>query len=130
MVSICWVAATVLIIELATLAHRHSRDGPGLARVSEGLFRLALEAETRALGPCLPRRADRCQTRESRRRIPDSVVLRKSMDERVFTEQRGRIYLRELGEASALLVLLFFFAWLCGKGWLGGESAPGGTPCA
>jgi len=128
LISIGWVAATVLIIELALL----STGTPGLPEVSRG-FQKILSAL-----PCNGDPSFVTVLAQARRplpdpriaaAIPDSVVLRKSMYERIFIEQRGLIYLRELGEATALLLLVFLTAWLCGKRSIGGEWRRGVLLC-
>jgi hypothetical protein len=45
------------------------------------------------------------------------MVLRKSRHERIFVEQRGRIYFRELGETAVLVLLVLIFAQVVEKGW-------------
>ncbi len=128
LISICWVAATILIIEVALLC----TGTPGWPEASRGFQRVfsALPWKGDPSFPTVLAQARRpLPDPRVGAAIPDSVLLRKSMHERIFIEQRGWIYLRELGEATALLLLVFFLAWLCGKRWLAGESGRGVLFC-
>ena len=86
-----------------TSLHRQAGMAGACSGFQSGLLRLAVDRGAELSQPCLPRRASRCRIRASRQDYPDSILLRKSMHERVFADQRAWIYLRELGEAAVLM---------------------------
>jgi hypothetical protein len=124
LIAICWVGATVAIIELALAC----TGKPGWPEVARGFDRVF---------SALPWKGEPSFERvlaQARRPLPDpriasgipqAIVLRKSPDERVFIDQRGRIYVQELGETAVLGLLVLLTALSSEKGWLKPTRAQG-----
>ena len=118
--AICWVAVTLVLIELAVAST--GRPGwPGLARGFDRVFR-ALPWQG---GPSFAKVLAQARRPQDDSRIASglsqTILLRKAGDERIFVEQRPHIYMRELGEAAVLIVLIVLTAWIGERGRL----APG-----
>ena len=120
-ISICWVAVTLGLIELAVLC----TGQPGWPSVSRGFQQvfsaLPWKGEPRfatvlaqASRPLADRRvgAGRSQT----------ILAPKPANERIFTAQRSHIYNRELGETLAILILVLVLATASSRGWLAAGS--------
>jgi hypothetical protein len=117
LIAICWVGATVAIIELAFLC----TGKPGWPAAARG-FQKVFSA--------LPWKGEpsfEAVVAKARRPLPDpritsgiphAIVLRKSGEERIFVDQRARIYLRELSEAAVLVLLIILTARMSEKEWL------------
>jgi hypothetical protein len=115
--SICWVGVTLGMIELALFCSG-GRRWPDLALGFDRAF------------AALPWKGEPSFTKvveQARRPLADAriasglsqtILTRKSTDDRVFAEQRPGIYIRELGEAAALVLLVLLTAVLSDNGWL------------
>jgi hypothetical protein len=115
--AICWVGASLAVIELALLCTAN----PGLPVVARGFDRLfsALPwSGEPSFETILAKARKPLPDPRITSGIPHAIVLRKSGEERVFVDQRGRIYVRELGEAAILVLLVLLTARLSEKGWL------------
>ena len=124
MAGVCWVGSILLLIELAI----HCTEKPGWPAVSKGFQRVftALPWKgdpTFATVLAQARQPPNCWRQRITPGLPDSVVLRKSPAERVFVKQRANIYLRELGEAAVLVLLILALAWLSEKNRLSSRGA-------
>src|SRR5262249_23760830 len=93
--AICWVVATVAIIELALFC----TGKPGWPEAVRGLQRVfsALTWKGEPTFEAILAKARRpLPDPRVTSGIPQAIVLRKSGDERIFVDQRARIYLQEL----------------------------------
>jgi hypothetical protein len=115
--AVLWIAATIAIIELAF----RCTSEPGLPAVVRGF-----DAIFRALpwtgGPDF-----RTVLAQARKPVPDSrfsadlpqsMILHQSSENRIFANQRGRIYLNELAETTMLLSIILLIVWLSARGRL------------
>jgi hypothetical protein len=122
--AVLWIAATVGILELAVW----STTAPGIpavARAFEGIFQaLPWTGDPNFKAVMAQARRPATDQRISSN-LPPSVVLRKSTGEREFVNQRGKIYVNELGETAALLVALSLVIGLHWSGRLGTTSVRG-----
>jgi len=115
--AIIWVAATLLLIELALL----STGKPPWPLVARGFQRIF------AALPWPGEPSFNAVLAQARKPLPDprvppglsqTIMLKRSSYDRVFTEQRASIYARELREAAVLVLLLLFLARISEKEWL------------
>ena len=124
LLSICWVGVTLGLIELALFC-AGGRGWPDLARGFDRVFAaLPWDGE-----PSLAKVVDQARRPLADKRIASglsqTILTRKSTEDRVFAEQRPGIYMRELGEAAALVLLVLLTAVIFDKGWLALGSARG-----
>ncbi len=112
--SIFWVGATLGIIELALL----STAKPGFPEPARGFARIFSAL------PWPGEPGFETVMALARKPLPDpriasglsqTILLRRSMQDRVFAEQRTWIYARELGETVVLILLLLLMARLSEK---------------
>jgi hypothetical protein len=112
--SIFWVGATLLIIELALLC-TSKPPWPALARGFERIFSALPwpgepNFETVMAGARRPLPDPRIASG-----VSQTILLRKSMQDRVFVDRRAWIYATEVGETAVLILLLLSLARLSEK---------------
>ncbi len=116
-ISICWVAVTLSLIEMAVSCTSQS----GWPEVSRG-FQKVFSALPWKGEPSFATILAQAHRPLADRRIgsgPSQTILaRRPAGERIFAEQRFHIYTRELGEAVALVVLVLVLATMSNRGWL------------
>ena len=105
LLSICWVGVTLGLIELATLLHGQAGMAGSRPGLPASLFRAALEGRAEIRRRSWHRR-ETAGGPAHRVRASQTILSAQSEDERIFADQRLRIYTRELGEAVALVVLV------------------------
>ncbi len=115
--AVCWVIGTLGLIELALL----STGVPGWPEVAGGFQRvfsaLPWPGEPSFATVLAQARRPLADPRIASA-LSQTILLKKSLGERVFTEQRLHIYSRELGEAVPLFVLVLVLAVMSDKGAL------------
>ena len=118
--AVCWVGVTLGLIELAIFC----TERPGWPAVAGGFQRvfsaLPWRGEPSFATVLLQARRPQVDQRIGLRSA-QTILARQPASERIFTEQRFRIYFRELGEAVPLFVLVLLLAVMSDKGGL----APG-----
>jgi hypothetical protein len=120
-ISICWVAVTLGLIELALLC----TGQPGWPNVSRGFQKvfsaLPWKGEPRFATVLAQARRPLADRRVASGRSQTILAPRPS-HERIFTSQRFHIFIRELGETVPLLILVLVLATASSRGWLAAGS--------
>jgi hypothetical protein len=115
--AVCWVGVTLAVIELALFC----TGQPGWPQVAGGFQRVfsSLPWPGEASFATVLAQARRPQVDQRiGSALAQTILLRKTASERIFTEQRLDIYVRELGEAVPLLVLVLLLAMMSDKAGL------------
>jgi hypothetical protein len=116
-ISICWVAVTLGLIELALLC----TGQPGWPEVSRG-FQSVFRALPWKGEPSFATVLAQARRPQADRRVAagrsQTMLVPRPANERIFTAQRFHIYSRELAEAAALLILVLVLATASSRGWL------------
>ncbi len=119
--SFCWVGLTVGLIELA-LFSTGQPGWPDVARGFDKVFAALPWAREPSFATVLAQARRPLADARVGPGLSQTILVRKPAEERVFADQRTGIYVRELGESGALVILVLLAALMSERSWLAPQS--------